>query len=174
IDEYSKVLELKAELSKMKDMVEKVVYDELSNRSQLQRKNTTISNLKDHIATLKAKSVSDCVVQVNNSHVITPGMYKLDLTPLYTKLKWNREVHVDYLKQAKAYADTLHAIVEQARALKPLDNPLDYASVKGSTRASRSRPLGNTKKNRISPTASSNQKNKVEDQLRSVKSSLNK
>ncbi|GKE55608.1 hypothetical protein Tco_1494793 [Tanacetum coccineum] len=32
IDEYSKCLELAAELSKKKDMVEKVVYDELSNR----------------------------------------------------------------------------------------------------------------------------------------------
>ncbi|GKC74471.1 putative reverse transcriptase domain, reverse transcriptase zinc-binding domain protein [Tanacetum coccineum] len=32
IDEYSKVLKLEAELSKKKNMVEKVVYDELSNR----------------------------------------------------------------------------------------------------------------------------------------------
>ncbi|GJY50833.1 hypothetical protein Tco_0441680 [Tanacetum coccineum] len=103
IDEYIKVLELKAELSKMKDMVEKVVYDELSNQC------SRIEN------------------QFNNSHVIALRMYKQDLPPLYTKLKWNREVHVDYLKQAKAYADTLHSIVEQARALKPLDNLLDYA-----------------------------------------------
>ncbi|GJR79366.1 hypothetical protein Tco_0150151 [Tanacetum coccineum] len=221
IDEYSKVLELETELSKKQDMVEKVVYDELSNRcsrienrcisleikvqqykesfqnnrscqnqdvpafleffkindlkARLQRKNATISNLKDHIATLKAKSVSDYDVQVNNSHVIALGMYKLDMPPRSPKLKRNKEVHVDYLKQAKSHGVTLRDIVEQARALKPLDNVLDYAcKVKSSTRASRSHPSGNTKKNKISPTTSSNQKNIVEDHLRSVKSSLNK
>ncbi|GJU96853.1 hypothetical protein Tco_1321609 [Tanacetum coccineum] len=75
--------------------------------------------------------------------------------------------------------------------LRPLDNAFDYASVNGklvavtpinksrqiknakprmkdSTKASRSQPLGNTKKNMISPTASSNQKNKVEDHLGSM------
>ncbi|GKA10004.1 retrovirus-related pol polyprotein from transposon TNT 1-94 [Tanacetum coccineum] len=39
----------------------------------------------------------------------------------------NKEAHVDYLKQTKEHADTLHAIVEQARALMPLDNALEYA-----------------------------------------------
>ncbi|GKE30463.1 hypothetical protein Tco_1445847 [Tanacetum coccineum] len=137
-------------------------------------------------------------------------MYKLDLPPLSLKLKRNREVLVDYLKQAKAHADTLCAIFEQAKDLKPLDNALDYACkfttriqellvyvnatcpssrhesaklvtitpinkrVKSFTRASRSHPSGNTKKNKISPTTSNNQNNKVEDHLRSVKSSLNK
>ncbi|GJX30751.1 hypothetical protein Tco_0240606 [Tanacetum coccineum] len=43
-----------------------------------------------------------------------------------------------------------------------------------STNASGSKPLGNTKKNRISRPTSSNKKNKVEDHLRSVKPSLNK
>nr|GEU30162.1 hypothetical protein [Tanacetum cinerariifolium] len=37
------------------------------------------------------------------------------------------EVHVDYLKVTKEHADTLCRIVEQARAIKPLDNALDYA-----------------------------------------------
>nr|GEX77318.1 hypothetical protein [Tanacetum cinerariifolium] len=128
IHEYSKVLELETELSKKKDMVEKDApafpkFFEINKlKPQLQKKNTIISNLKDHIATLKAKSVSDCVVQVNNSLVIDPGMYKLDLPPLYLELKINKEVHVDYLKQEEAHADTLRAIIEQARALKPQIN----------------------------------------------------
>ncbi|GKD98356.1 hypothetical protein Tco_1382253, partial [Tanacetum coccineum] len=182
IDEYSKWLKLEAELSKTKDMVEKAVYNELSNRcsrlekSQLQKKNTTISNLKDRITTLKGKSMSGCIVSVNNSRMIALGMYKLDLEPLSPKHRKNREVHVDYLKQTKEHADTLYDIVEQARALQSLDSALDYAylRVKSSTSASGSKPLDNTKKNRITRTSSSNQKNKVEDHLRSVKSSLNK
>ncbi|GJX07639.1 hypothetical protein Tco_0195571 [Tanacetum coccineum] len=44
------------------------------------------------------------------------------------KLK-DREAHVDYLKQTKEHADTLLEIVEQARALKLLDNASDYASL---------------------------------------------
>ncbi|GJZ60719.1 hypothetical protein Tco_0616535 [Tanacetum coccineum] len=96
-------------------------------KAQLQKKNTTISNLKDHIATLKGKSVSDCIAPVNNSNVIALGMFKLELPPLSPKLKKNREAHVDYVKQTKEYANTLCEIIEQARALKPLDNALDYA-----------------------------------------------
>ncbi|GJU26090.1 retrovirus-related pol polyprotein from transposon TNT 1-94 [Tanacetum coccineum] len=173
IDEYNKCLELEAELSKKKDMVEKDVYNELSNKfstlekhcisleivvqqskesfqndkpcnnqdapefhesfeinelkARLQAKNTTFGNLKKHITNLKGKSVSDCTEPVNNSNVLAPGMFKLDLQPLFPKLRKNREAHVDYLKQTKEHVDTLHAIVEHARALKPLDNALDYA-----------------------------------------------
>ncbi|GJX53610.1 hypothetical protein Tco_0281979, partial [Tanacetum coccineum] len=173
IDEYSKCLKLEAELSKTKDMVEKAVYNELSNKcsrlekccisheikvqqnqesfhndiprknqdapdfleffeindlkAQLQKKITTINNLKDRITTLKGKSMSDCIVFVNNSRMIAPVMYKLDLEPLSPKHRKNREVHVDYLKQTKEHADTLCDIVEQARALQPLDSALDYA-----------------------------------------------
>ncbi|GJW93598.1 hypothetical protein Tco_0173270 [Tanacetum coccineum] len=177
-------------------------------KAQLQKKNTTISNLKDHIASLKGKSVSDCTVSINNSCVISPGLYKLDLEPLSPTLRKISEAHVDYLKMAKEYADTLLDIVEQARAHQPLDSTLDYAfkfttriqellayvsatclsslnvneilvaftpmnkckklGVKSFTSASGSKPLGNTNKNRISPTTSSNQKNKVEHHLRSV------
>ncbi|GKB30843.1 hypothetical protein Tco_0870244 [Tanacetum coccineum] len=63
---------------------------------------------------------------------------------------------------------------EQTRELRPLDSDLDSALVISSTSASGSYPPGNTKKNRISRPTSSNKKNKVEDHLRSVKSSLNK
>ncbi|GKA54374.1 retrovirus-related pol polyprotein from transposon TNT 1-94 [Tanacetum coccineum] len=93
IDEYSKVLELEAELSKKKNMVEKVVYYELSN---------ICSRLENR------------------------WMYKLDLPPISPKLKRNREVDVDYLQKAKEQCDTLRDIVEQAKALKPLDNTLEY------------------------------------------------
>ncbi|GJR28379.1 retrovirus-related pol polyprotein from transposon TNT 1-94 [Tanacetum coccineum] len=127
-------LELEAELSKKNDMVEKAVYNELSNK----------------------------------------WMYKLDLQPLSPKLRKNMEDHADYLKQTKEHADTLHDIVEQARALQPLDSTLDYA-LNSSTYAGRSKPKGNTRNNRISRTSSSNLKNKkVEDHPRNAKTSLNK
>ncbi|GJZ07453.1 hypothetical protein Tco_0541246 [Tanacetum coccineum] len=51
---------------------------------------------------------------------------------------------------------------------------LSSTRVNPSTSASRSKPSGNTKNDRISRTPSSNEKNKVEVQSRKVKSSLNK
>ncbi|GJV41922.1 retrovirus-related pol polyprotein from transposon TNT 1-94 [Tanacetum coccineum] len=54
---------------------------------------------------------------------------------------------------------------------KPL---LTSTGVKPTTSASRSKHSGNTKNNRITRPSSSNQKNKVEDHFRKVKSSLNK
>ncbi|GJS09408.1 retrovirus-related pol polyprotein from transposon TNT 1-94 [Tanacetum coccineum] len=56
-------------------------------------------------------------------------------------------------------------------SIKPV---LPSTGMKSSTSASRSQPSGNTKKNRISQTTSSNLKNKVEDHPRSVKSNSNK
>ncbi|GJR62199.1 hypothetical protein Tco_1504361 [Tanacetum coccineum] len=215
-------------------------------KAQLQAKINSLSQLKDHIATLKGKGVSECDKYVNISKVITPGMYKIDLEPLSPKLLKNREAHVDYLKHTQENADTLREIVEKGRELSPLDSDLDstckfatriqellvYVSatcpssskqsekliaftpinknkkvrfvehstsssntqkhvdsyntkdsnkpllpstgVINSTSASGSKPLGNTKKNKISRPTSSNKNNKVEDHLRSVKPSLNK
>ncbi|GJS01627.1 integrase, catalytic region, zinc finger, CCHC-type containing protein [Tanacetum coccineum] len=166
VEEYTKCLELKAELSKRKDMVEKEVYNELSKsfsklkkhcisfeisvqqskesfqndkpcnnqdapevceffeinelKAQLQAKNTTINNMKKHIENLKGKSVSNCIDPVNNSKVIAPEMFKLDLQPLSYNLKKNREAHVDYSKITKEHADTLREIVDQARAFEKL------------------------------------------------------
>ncbi|GKE04325.1 hypothetical protein Tco_1396343, partial [Tanacetum coccineum] len=72
------------------------------------------------------------------------------------------------------HADTLREIVEQARALKPLDNALDYA-LKGSINASKAQLRINTRNNRISQPSSSNMKNKtVEVHPRNVKSRVNK
>ncbi|GKC16436.1 hypothetical protein Tco_1013218 [Tanacetum coccineum] len=55
-------------------------------KTQLQAKNTIISNLKTHIQELKGKSVSDYTKSMNTSIVIALGMFKLDLQPLSLKL----------------------------------------------------------------------------------------
>ncbi|GJR72530.1 hypothetical protein Tco_0084895 [Tanacetum coccineum] len=49
------------------------------------------------------------------------------MEPLSSKLKNNREAHVDYNRITKENADTLRDIVEQARTSNPLDNALAYA-----------------------------------------------
>nr|GEU70502.1 hypothetical protein [Tanacetum cinerariifolium] len=96
-------------------------------KAQLEAKNNSIKKLKDHIATLKGKSVSEGDKSKNRSKVKAIWMYKLDLEPLSPKLLKNREARVDYLKYTQEHADTLFEIVEHARALRPLDSDLDYA-----------------------------------------------
>ncbi|GJZ24935.1 hypothetical protein Tco_0562394 [Tanacetum coccineum] len=90
-------------------------------------KNNSISNLKDHIVTLKRKGVSEGDKSANISKVLALGMYKLNLESLSPMLLRNREADVDYLKYIQEHVDTLREIVEHARALRPLDSDLDSA-----------------------------------------------
>ncbi|GKB38815.1 hypothetical protein Tco_0883757, partial [Tanacetum coccineum] len=86
------------------------------------------------------------------------------------------DAHIDYIKYTQENANILRELVKHARALRPLDSDLadshktqdsnkhvlPSTGMKSSASASKSQPSGNTKKNRISQTTSSNQKNKVE------------
>ncbi|GJW61786.1 hypothetical protein Tco_0111121 [Tanacetum coccineum] len=82
-----------------------------------------------------------------------------------------RQVRFLEPKQSTSNTPTLADSQTSKITNKPL---LTSTGMKSSTSASGSQPSGNTKKNKISRTTSSNQKNKVEGHLRSVKSSLNK
>ncbi|GJU69242.1 hypothetical protein Tco_1255501, partial [Tanacetum coccineum] len=160
-------------------------------QAKLNAKDISITNLRKHIESLKGKKVVEKDVQSNNANVIAPGMFRLDLEPLSPKLLKNKDAHIDYIKYTQEHVDTLRELVEHARAFRPLDGDLDSTCrflktqdsnkpvlpstrMKSSTSASRSQPSGNTKKNRISRTTSSNMKNKVEDHPRSVKTNSNK
>ncbi|GKD63212.1 hypothetical protein Tco_1305320 [Tanacetum coccineum] len=96
-------------------------------QTQLEVKNVSIAKLKEHIVNLKGKNVVESVQYVNNSYTVTSQVYKLDLPPLFPCIKINRDARVNHLKVTQEHTDTLRGIVEQARALKHLDNALDYA-----------------------------------------------
>nr|GEZ60443.1 hypothetical protein [Tanacetum cinerariifolium] len=113
-----------------------------------------ITSLKNDIRKLKGKATVDNAAQIPSAITVAPRMFKIDLEPLAPKLMHNRESHIFYLKHTHDQADILQG-------------------VKCSTSASGSKPLGNTKNNRISQPSSSNKINKVEDQPRSVKTRKN-
>ncbi|GJR38516.1 retrovirus-related pol polyprotein from transposon TNT 1-94 [Tanacetum coccineum] len=124
-------------------------------KTLLQAKESSISKLRAHIATLKGKNVYDNNVHVYNACVIAPRMFKFDLEPLSYRLKNNREAHEDYLQKTKEHTNTLRVIP--------------------SISASGSQSKNNTRKNRITSAASSNKKNKtVEAHPRKVMTSSNK
>nr|GEX13160.1 hypothetical protein [Tanacetum cinerariifolium] len=83
----------------------------------------------------------------------------VDVAPLVPKLRKNRTAHIDYIRHTQDEASTLREIVERVILVSS---------------ASGSMSQDNTKKNRIRRTQRKAKKNKVEDHLRNVKSSLNK
>ncbi|GJV42139.1 retrovirus-related pol polyprotein from transposon TNT 1-94 [Tanacetum coccineum] len=98
-------------------------------------------------------------------------LLKIKSEPINTYFKNNRIVHQDYLKVTKELVATLQELLEEARALKPIDEHIGRVS---STNASGSRPRSNTKNDRIQRTSSRSKKNKVEAHHRKFKSSANK
>ncbi|GJY72193.1 hypothetical protein Tco_0475896 [Tanacetum coccineum] len=237
IDEYSRCLKLEAELSKKKDMVEKAVYNKLSNKctrlekhcisleikvqqnkesfhndrpcknqdapefpeffeindlkAQLQKKNTKISNLKDHIATLKRKKQARALQPLDSAldyackfttRIQELLVYVTATCPssinkskkLVVVTPMNKSRKVKFTKPSTSTSNILKQVDSQNTQTtnKPL---LTSTGVNISTHASGSKPKGNTRNNRISRTSSSNQKNKkVEDHPRNAKTSLNK
>nr|GEY45193.1 hypothetical protein [Tanacetum cinerariifolium] len=83
-----------------------------------------ITALKKELRKLKGKVIVENAV---TPPTIAPVVHKVDLEPLSPKHKNNRKAHVDYIRITKENVNTLHAIVEQARTLNPLDNVLAYA-----------------------------------------------
>nr|GEZ58672.1 integrase, catalytic region, zinc finger, CCHC-type, peptidase aspartic, catalytic [Tanacetum cinerariifolium] len=117
---------------------------------------------------LKAQILKVCY-NVIKDHVkptvLAPGKYAIDVEPISSRLRNNRDAHLDYLRQLKESAETIYEIVEEDKVVRPLDR------VSRCTDASGSQPRSNTKKNRISPAKGVN-KMQVEEQPRTNKSHL--
>ncbi|GJS46817.1 hypothetical protein Tco_0596938 [Tanacetum coccineum] len=204
IDEYSKVLELEAELSKKKDMVEKDVYNELSKRSSrleqhyinleitvqqmkendLKKAKEDVDTLSDIVEQARAQQPLDSALEyackfttriqellVLVSATCPSSLNVNEKLVAITPMNKNKKVRFEEPKKSTSNTPTQADSQNSKITNQPL---LTSTGVKSSTSASGSQPLGNNKKNRIHRTTTSNQKNKVEDHLRSVKSSLNK
>ncbi|GJZ33188.1 hypothetical protein Tco_0578624 [Tanacetum coccineum] len=59
--------------------------------------------------------------------VLAAGMYAIDIEPIPSNHRNNREVHQSYLKYLNESVETLREIVEEAKLEKPLDNVFEYA-----------------------------------------------
>nr|GEZ99129.1 integrase, catalytic region, zinc finger, CCHC-type, peptidase aspartic, catalytic [Tanacetum cinerariifolium] len=123
-------------------------------KAQDQEKDTVILKLKEKLHSLNV------LTEAVSLNPIDPDLLKVDVAPLVPKLRKNRTAHTDYIRHTQDEAATLREIVESERLLSPLNTSLDYAY--------------NTKKNRIRRTQRKAKKNKIEDHLRTIKSSLNK
>ncbi|GJT35720.1 retrovirus-related pol polyprotein from transposon TNT 1-94 [Tanacetum coccineum] len=158
--------------------------------AQLQEKIFAITGLKNELRKFIGKNVVNIVVSKPNV-TIALGIFKLDIEPIISpRLKNNRDAHEVYIEKTIEYTNTLCGFVERARTQYPSEPLLESACmftkhvqeffVLTSTGVNLllvladQLPSGNTKNNRITRPPRRNQKNKVEDHPRKVKSSLNK
>ncbi|GJX72058.1 hypothetical protein Tco_0309229 [Tanacetum coccineum] len=94
---------------------------------QLQEKGFANATLKKELRKLKGKDMVDTANSKPKAITIAPGMFKIETEPLAPKLFKNKDAHIDYIQHSRKHADVLREIVEDARALSPLDCNLDYA-----------------------------------------------
>nr|GEY10335.1 hypothetical protein [Tanacetum cinerariifolium] len=56
--------------------------------------------------------------------VLAPGKYAIDVEPIPSRLRNNKEAHLDYLKHLKKSVETIRKIVEEAKVVRPLDSSI--------------------------------------------------
>nr|GEX52395.1 Gag-Pol polyprotein [Tanacetum cinerariifolium] len=110
----ARCLELEAELSNLRDKSHNDNHNELVNRfSNLEVTALTTKNMN-----LKAQ-ILNTVNSVSKDHVkptiLTPGKYAIDVEPIPSRLRNNRDGYLDHLKHLKEIVETIREIVEEAK-----------------------------------------------------------
>nr|GFA87326.1 hypothetical protein [Tanacetum cinerariifolium] len=151
------ILKLREKLNSLSGDVKERKSVEVSDLNAiLQEKVLVITALKEQLNKLKGKEVLTEAVSLNP---IDPALLQVDVAPLVPKLRKNRTAHTDYIRHTQKEAATLREIVKRVTLVSS---------------ASGSKSQDNTNKNRIRQTQKKAKKTELEDQLRIVKSSLNK
>ncbi|GJT51696.1 hypothetical protein Tco_0977853 [Tanacetum coccineum] len=125
INEFKHLLAQKSQKTQCESLVfyyriQKIEDENLSPTFQLLRKNDLSKPVTSYLTTKKI--IEKC------TKVLAPGLLKIKSEPINAYFKNNRAVHHDYLKVTKEHVATLHELLENARALKPLDEHIDHAS----------------------------------------------
>nr|GEY25406.1 retrovirus-related Pol polyprotein from transposon TNT 1-94 [Tanacetum cinerariifolium] len=56
--------------------------------------------------------------------VLAPGKYAIDVEPIPSRLRNNREAHLDYLRHLKESVETIREIVKEVKVVRPLDSSI--------------------------------------------------
>ncbi|GJY34512.1 hypothetical protein Tco_0418981 [Tanacetum coccineum] len=114
-DHISKNAKLKAQLKA------KFSKSRLNQGGTIVEKNDLSKTVTSHLHTNK-KIIEKC------TKVLALGLLKIELEPINAYFKNNRVVHRDYLRVTKEHVETLHELLEEAGALKSLDERIGHAS----------------------------------------------
>nr|GEU63835.1 retrovirus-related Pol polyprotein from transposon TNT 1-94 [Tanacetum cinerariifolium] len=129
----ARCLELEAELSTLRDKSHNDNHNELVNRfSNLEHYKELYDSIKitrakhiEHVTALTTENVNlkalilNTMNSVSNDHVkptvLAPGKYAVDVKPVPSRLRNNRDAHLDYLRHLKKSIETIHEIVKEAK-----------------------------------------------------------
>nr|GEW09645.1 hypothetical protein [Tanacetum cinerariifolium] len=127
----------KANLSLARDMAKnekiKQHYKELYDSIKITRAKhiEQVTALTTKNVTLKAQILNN-MNSVSKDHVkptiLAPSKYAIDVEPIPSHLRNNKEAHLDYLKHLKESVETIHEIIKEAKVIRPLDSSIVSAS----------------------------------------------
>nr|GEY46461.1 copia protein [Tanacetum cinerariifolium] len=154
----ARCLELKAELSNLRDKSHNNNHNELVNRfSNLEVHHLNLQlkyqNLKDSFgnnpptpakdtpdfdsvfvirkmqASLQGKDnaikqLKKQISHLQETHSEADRKYAIDVEPILSRLRNNREAHLDYLRHLTESVETIREIVEEAKVVRPLDSSI--------------------------------------------------
>nr|GEV41028.1 retrovirus-related Pol polyprotein from transposon TNT 1-94 [Tanacetum cinerariifolium] len=126
------VLQAQNDLFKAKNGKNKQHYKELYDSIKITRAKhiEQVTALTTENVNLKAQILNN-VNSVSKDHVkptvFAPGKYAIDVEPIPSRLRNNREAHLDYLKHLKKSVKTIREIVEEAKVVRPLDSSITSA-----------------------------------------------
>nr|GEW45604.1 hypothetical protein [Tanacetum cinerariifolium] len=92
--------------------------------AQLQEKFFAITTLKTELRKINGKNGVNTVVSKPNA-TLALGMFKLEIEPVFARLKNNRDAHEVYIDKTIEYADTLCGFIERARTQYPSEPLLE-------------------------------------------------
>nr|GEX22841.1 hypothetical protein [Tanacetum cinerariifolium] len=136
----ARCLELEVELSNLHDKSYSDNHNELVNRfSNLEHYKGSYDSIKithakhiEQVTALTTKNVNlkaqilNKVYSISKDHVkptvLAPGKYAIDVKPIPSSLRNNREAHLDYLRRLKESIETIREIVEEAKVVRSLDS----------------------------------------------------
>ncbi|GKA51367.1 retrovirus-related pol polyprotein from transposon TNT 1-94 [Tanacetum coccineum] len=103
------IFDLKALVSQNTDLTAKL--NALHDLNECFRaENAKVKQHYKELETSKCVTIPDC-----KPKVLAPGRYPIDVDPIPSRLKKNREVHLHYIKRLKENVETLREIVEKAQ-----------------------------------------------------------
>nr|GEZ29882.1 hypothetical protein [Tanacetum cinerariifolium] len=131
--EVDRTLNSRALASQINQLTEKVTvlqyYKELYDLIKLTRAKhiEQVTALTIENVNLKGQ-ILNMVNIVSKDHVkpiiLAPGKYAIDVEPIPSRLRNNRDAHLNYLNHLKESVETIREIVEEAKVVRPLDSSI--------------------------------------------------
>nr|GEV16883.1 retrovirus-related Pol polyprotein from transposon TNT 1-94 [Tanacetum cinerariifolium] len=139
----ARCLELEAELSNLRDKSHNDNHNELVNWfSNLEHYKELYDSIKitcakhiEQVMALTTENVNLKAEILNNVNIVSkdhvkptvlaPGKYAIDVEPIPSRLRNNKEAHLDYLRHLKESVETIREIVEYAKVFGALCYPIN-------------------------------------------------